>query len=64
MRTIAQQRVKMLDERMAQLKILRDCFAAFVADPSQAFDPECDLLLSFAAAGNNRVRNRPSKGND
>ncbi len=54
----------MLDERMAQLKILRDCFAAFVADPSQAFDPECDLLLSFAAAGNNRVRNRPSKGND
>jgi MerR family transcriptional regulator, copper efflux regulator len=63
-RTIAQQRVKMLDGRIAQLKVLRDCFAAFVANPSQAFDPECDLLLSFATAGNDRAGTRAHKGND
>jgi MerR family transcriptional regulator, copper efflux regulator len=60
-RTIAQQRVKMLDERIQQLHVLRECFASFVADPSQAFDPECDLLLGFVAAGNKRAPSRARK---
>lgn len=61
-RTVAKKRVEMLDTRIAQLQVLRDCFAEFVEDPSRAFDPDCDLLLGFVAAGNKPVNPAVPKG--
>jgi DNA-binding transcriptional MerR regulator len=56
-RGIAAQRVALIDDRISQLRALRDCFASYVEDPAQAFDPECDLLLSFVTQASQ------SKGN-
>ena len=60
-RALARKRVDLLDLRIAQLTALRDGFAEFADDPSRAFDPECDLLLGFVAAGNERVRKAARK---
>lgn len=49
-RAIARERVSRLDERIGQLRLLRDCFQSYVDDPAQAFDPDCTLLVDLATA--------------